>query len=194
MSNQSLMQTLLGEEQWQALPLALQAHYQHGENTDKGTLDIEYPRFMQPYLTLMHLFGALINQRGKAIPTTVAKWVENDRYYWHRRLHFPDGKTVVFNSHWVHAGGNELIEYVNRFIGIRMAVSLQDEQLHYAGKHYVIKLGRWLLPLPEWLILGHTTIVETALNDEDFAMDFRLQHPLLGRVFRYAGTFCTEST
>lgn len=51
-----------------------------------------------------------------------------------------------------------------------------------------------LLTLPEWIALGHTTIVEEALDDSHFAMDFRLTHPLFGQVFRYAGKFSTQVT
>ena len=71
MSTKSLMQQALGE-QWDQLPHALQAHYQHEKNTESGALDIEYPFFMQPYLSFMRLLGALINKRGKAVPATVA--------------------------------------------------------------------------------------------------------------------------
>ncbi len=186
-----LMQEALGE-QWEALPPSLQAHYQHSNNTDSGALDIEYPRLMQPYLNILRLLGALVNQRGIAVPATVEKWMEGDIQQWKRTINFPNGKTLFFKSHWVYAGGNELIEYVSPFLGLRMAVSVKDQQLHYEGKHYVLKLGKLLLPIPEWLILGHTTIVETALNDDEFAMDFRLNHPWFGELFRYAGTFTTE--
>ena len=147
---------------------------------------------MQPYLSFMRLLGALVNQQGKAVPATVEKWMEGDVQQWKRSISFHNGKTVFFKSHWVYAGGNELIEYVNSFMGLRMAVSVEEGELHYTGKHYVIKLGSFLLPIPEWLILGHTTIVETALNDDEFAMDFRLRHPLFGQVFRYAGKFTTQ--
>ncbi len=191
MSQISLMQQALGE-QWQQLPASLQAHYQQTSNKDIGTLDIEYPRYMQPYLSFMRLLGALVNQQGKAVPATVEKWMDGDIQQWKRSISFPNGKTVFFKSHWVHAGGNELIEYVNSFMGLRMAVTVEKGQLHYSGKHYVMKMGSFLLPIPEWLILGHTTIVETAINDNEFTMDFRLRHPWFGQVFRYAGKFTTE--
>ena len=53
----------------------------------------------------------------------------------------------------------------------------------------VAKLGPLTIPIPEWLTLGHATIVEEALDDTHFAMDFRLTHPLFGQLFRYSGTF-----
>ncbi len=188
----SLMQQALGS-QWQDLPVSLQAHYQETTNMDIGTLDIDYPRAMQPYLSLMRLMGALVNQRGKNVPTTVEKYMQDDTQYWKRSISFPNGKTIYFKSHWVYAKGNELIEYINPILGLRMAVSVKDKQLHYSGKSYVVKLGKFLLPIPEWLVLGHTTIVETALSDNEFAMDFRMTHPIFGEVFSYAGTFKTKT-
>ena len=110
---------------------------------------------------------------------------------WKRTINFPDGKKILFKSHWVLAGNNELIEYVNPFLGLRMALEVKDNQLLYEGKHFILKLGRLLIPIPEWLVLGHTTIVETELDDLHFSMDFRLHHPLLGELFRYSGKFRT---
>ena len=187
-----LMQQALGE-QWAQLPPALQAHYQHGNNADVGALDIEYPEPMQPYLSFLRLLGALVNRRGKAVPTTVEKWMEGGTQRWKRTISFPDGKVIFFKSHWVYAGGNEVIEYVSPFMGLRMAVSVVDGKLHYSGRYLVLKLGSVLIPIPEWLVLGHTTIVETALDEGRFAMDFRLTHPWFGEVFRYAGEFRTTS-
>lgn len=191
MSDLNLMQQALGE-QWKQLPSALRTHYQTRSNTDTGLLDIEYPRAMQPYLSFLRLLGALVNRRGSAIPTTVEKFMDGDVQRWKRTISFPDGKTIFFKSHWVHAGKNELIEYVNPLLGLRMAVHVEDGILYYEGRHYVVKLGKLLLSIPEWLILGHTTIVETALDENHFSMDFRLSHPLFGQIFRYAGRFKAE--
>ena len=46
--------------------------------------------------------------------------------------------------------------------------------------------------IPESMVLGHIAIVERDLSGNDFAMDFRLTHPVLGQIFRYAGTFSTQ--
>lgn len=188
----SLMQHALGAD-WDTLPPALQAHYQLGTNTDVGHMDIEYPRWMQPYLSLLRLVGALVHRRGRQVATTVEKTVKGERQYWRRTLSFADGRVIRFNSFWVHAGGNQLIEYVNPVLGLQMAVQVQDGRLHYEGVRFVVKLGRWRLPLPESLVLGHTRIVETASDDTHFAMDFRLLHPWFGQVFRYAGSFETRA-
>ncbi len=188
MNNQSLMQKALGD-QWQQLPPALQAHYQHNTNSDIGYLNIEYPIYMHPFLTFLHLFGALINRRGKDIPTTVEKHMQGDIQFWKRTISFPENKTTYFNSFWIYDRKNELIEFINPFIGLRMIVRMQNDKLYYEGRHFVVKIGKLFLPIPEWLVLGHTTIIETAISDSEFEMDFTLKHPLFGNIFRYSGKF-----
>jgi hypothetical protein len=188
----SLMQRALGED-WHKLPPALQAHYRFGKTTDNGCMDIEYPDFMQPYLSALRILGALIDRCGQQVSTVVEKNVVEERQYWHRTITYPDGKVVHFNSFWVSAGGNQMIEFVNPVLGLQMGVHVEDGKLHYHGVRFVAKLGRLLLPIPEWLVLGHTTITEQAIDETHFAMDFRLTHPLFGQVFRYAGTFEAKS-
>lgn len=191
MNNQPLMQLALGED-WQRLPPALQAHYQAGANVDVGTLTIEYPPLMRPYLFLLNRVGALIDRKGTATEATVRKHMSGERQYWYRRIRFDDGRQARFDSQWVYAGGNQLIEYVNPLFGLRMSVQVDDGRLLYRGVHVVLKLGPLLLPIPEWLLLGHTTIVEQAQEDGSFCMDFRLTHPWFGQVYRYAGRFRTQ--
>lgn len=188
----SLMQSALGAD-WDKLPPALQAHYRFGTRTDTGHLDIEYPRFMQPCLNVLRVFGALVNRNGRRVSTLVAKSIVGDRQYWRRTLTYPDGKVACFNSFWVAVGGNQLIEFVNPVLGLQMAPRVEEGRLHYRGVQFVVKLGPLLLPIPEWLVLGRTTIVEEAVDDKHFVMDFRLTHPLLGQVFRYSGKFRAAS-
>lgn len=186
-----LMQQALGTD-WEKLPDSLKAHYQPGPNTDVGHLDIEFPAWMKPYLRLLHLFGALLTRQGKQVPTRVEKEFGASRQHWRRTIKFSDGETAIFNSFWVLSGGNRLIEYVNSFMGLEMAVHVEGNELRYEGVRYILKFGRLRMGLPEWLILGHTTIVERGLPSGAFAMDFRLTHHLFGEIFRYAGTFETR--
>jgi hypothetical protein len=189
----SLMQQALGTD-WEKLPPALQAHYRSGNTTDTGHMDIDYPWFMQPFLSVLRVFGALVHRSGKQVHTVVKKSVVDDRQYWRRSITYPDGKVICFNSFWVSAGQGQVIEFVNPVLGLQMAPYVTGSELHYRGVRFVAKLGSLLLPIPEWLVLGHTTIVEVAIDETHFAMDFRLTHPLLGEVFRYAGRFEAASS
>lgn len=188
----SLMQQALGAD-WDELPAALQAHYRFGTTIDTGRMNIEYPRFMQHFLNVLRVFGALVNRSGQDVATVVKKRVIGERQYWRRTLTYPDGTEIHFNSFWVSAGDGHLIEFVNPVLGLQMAPYVTRGRLHYRGVRFVAKLGPLILSIPEWLALGHTTIVEEAIDDTHFAMDFRFTHPLLGEVFRYSGKFETAS-
>ena len=188
MTGISLMQQALGAD-WTRLPPALKAHYQFADNRDEGTLDIQYPGYLQPYLNLLRLLGALINRCGQGLPTQVEKRMAGGIQHWRRTIRFPDGREVQFRSHWVPAGGNALIEYVNPLLGLRMEVWLGEDRLQYRSRGYVLRLGPVQFPLPEWLGPGSVRIEEWALDEDRFAMDFRLHHPLLGEIYCYAGEF-----
>ncbi len=191
MKEKSIMQMAL-KDQWQELPQSLKAHYQGEDNADVGKLSIEYPKAMQLPLNLLRILGALINRAGNEIPAKVEKSMRKDKQYWKREINFLDGRKVIFKSVWQYHDGNELIEFVNRFIGLRMAVKVQDEVLYYEGKGYELRLGKLRLSIPEWILLGHTSIEEKAIDNNHFAMDFRLHHPVFGQIYRYSGTFNTE--
>lgn len=193
MIKQSILQQALAA-QWQELPVALQAHYNAEDNTDVGVLDVEYPRAMQWFLNILYLFGALLNRRGRGLPATVEKRMVGDRQYWKRTISLPSDKVMIFSSTWRYIGGNRLVEYVNPVLGLCMAVHVEDGRLYYEGQYFVVNLFGLQMPVPEWLLLGHTQIVETALDDRHFAMDFRLLHPLFGQIYRYAGRFTTVSS
>ena len=186
----SPMQIALGSD-WEKLPAALQTHYAAARCRDVGHLDIDFPRWMQPLLGLLYRLGALIPRRGKGVATTVEKTMIGPRQHWQRRMRFADGQVIAFDSQWEAAPAGTIIEYVNPWLGLRMKPSVRAGQLHYAGISFILKLAGLRLPLPEWL-LGHTCIVETALSEQRFSMDFRLTHPLFGEVFRYTGEFTTE--
>lgn len=184
----SLMQQALGAD-WHKLPPALRTHYQFGSTVDRGHLNVEYPRFMQAVLSVLKVIGALVHRRGRNVATVVKKRVVGDRQYWRRSLTYPDGRQISFNSFWISAGQGQVIEFVNPVLGLQMAPYVVGQRLHYRGVRFVAQFGPLRLPIPEWLVLGHTTIVEEAVDESHFVMDFRLTHPLLGQVFRYAGEF-----
>lgn len=194
MKKVSIIQQALGQ-QWWGLPKALQGHYVYQIDDmvcmENGHLDIDYPKLMQPVLSIMGLFGVLINRREKAVTTTVKKWMVGEQQHWKRSMTFADGRVAYFTSYLVAAGDNQVIEYVNPFLGLRMAVSVQDEKVIYHGKNYVLKLGNKHVNIPNYLALGKCYIEESTVDDERFQMNFILVHPLFGQIFQYKGIFRT---
>ncbi|MCP5269050.1 MAG: DUF4166 domain-containing protein [Zoogloeaceae bacterium] len=184
----SLMQRVLGTD-WDKLPPALQLHYRFGTTTDTGSMEIEYPRFMQPVWSILRLFGALVDRKGTGVSTVVEKSVIGERQFWRRTITYPDGQVLRFDSFWVAAGNGDVIEFVNPVLGLQMSPFVVGNRLHYRGVRFIAKLGSVMVPIPECLTLGHATIIEEALDDRHFAMDFRLTHPIFGQLFRYSGRF-----
>jgi len=189
-ATKSPVQQALGE-QWNELPAGLKAHYiMSGDvHRERGHLDVEYPRWLQWPMNITVRLGALLNRRGKAIPTTVERRLKDGQEYWLRTLVFPDGETKQFTSKTVCDGPMRLIEFSNEHLGLRMRLSFADGCLRYHSDGYVLKVFGRLLRIPEWLALGYGSIEERAVSDNRVVMDFRLRHPLLGQVFRYSGEF-----
>ena len=193
----SIMQNALGE-QWNDLPQALKNHYgsnEQGENYAEGELDIAYPWFMQFPYTVMRLIGTLVNRRGKGLKTSVSKTMKDDKQYWHRVITYPDGRQIIFDSVFV-ADSDGFIEYINAYLGLKMHAFVEDNKLRYESRGYVLKVGKIKIPIPEWLALGHASIVESEYrhgDEQTFVMDFRIKHFLLGEVFCYKGIFVTKT-
>lgn len=185
-------------DQWHQLPPALQNHYKHDSNAvnqASGFLDIDYPWFMQWPLSLFRLMGALVNKRGKQVKTHISKTMIDGKQHWHRNIEFSDGKIINFQSVFVANKGNEFIEYTNAFVGLKMQAFVENNTLRYESKGYILKLGQLKIPIPEWMALGHASIIESEYSKDDeqtFNMDFRLRHPLFGEIFCYKGRFTTR--
>lgn len=190
----SPVQQALGEA-WQQLPTGLQVHYLMTSNIhrEQGYLDVEYPKWLQWPLNLLVRTGALLNRRGKAVPTTVERRLENGKEFWFRTLVFADGETMTFTSQTVCVAPMQIIEFSNGFLGLRMTLSSEDDCLRYHSDGYVLKLADRLIRIPEWLALGYASIEERAVGENRFVMDFKLRHPLFGQIFRYSGDFEVKS-
>ena len=138
------------------------------------------------------IFGALVPYKGKNISTEVRNWtsIENtSAMFWRRTLNFPDKKPVIFRSRMEHIKDNEIIEYVRYGMGIRMKMSVKDTALVFKSIGYVWKIGSIKIPIPTWAILGDAEIIEKAVSDDAFFIDFTMVHPLFGRTFSYSGHF-----
>ena len=54
---------------------------------------------------------------------------------------------------------------------------------------YVFCLGKYLIPIPLSLLIGRSSAFETAVSDQRFNMQVRLDHALFGKIFQYDGYF-----
>ena len=193
----SIMQQALGE-QWHQLDEIVKRHYAMAPGasanmTIHGTMDrVFHSPMAKLFLLPGRIFGALVPYQGTDIPTVVRNWTTSDNteaMFWHRTLRFPNRSLTEFKSRMEYAGGDEIIEYVRFGMGIRMRMSVEDGALVFTSAGYVWDMGAARIPIPTWAILGDARIIEKAVSEETFYMNFTIVHPLLGETFGYSGTF-----
>jgi len=187
-SETPFLQQVLGDA-WHTLPGVLQRHYGGVDGIDQGSLNVSIPILFRPFFYLLGLLGVLVAQTGTGFATRVVRFQKDNRLFWQRSIAAPANKPVEFNSQWILNGGGEFTEFVNPLLGLRMVAHTGNHQLRFEGRNFLLRLGRIQIPIPEWLALGHSEIVETAVNDSEFDMVFTLTHPLFGEIYRYWGRF-----
>jgi hypothetical protein len=196
MNKAPLFQKVLGNE-WDNLPPVIQQHYrlpsvQVLQNSVAGVMFIEYPRFVTPILKIVRFFGGLIDLKGPNMAVKVEKRVNQDMpdcLFWRREIKSPGGKIIVFASRMEYQKTNELIEYIGGGFGIHLKVNCEDGKLVYRSNGHLWQIGKFKIPIPDVLFLGHATITETAVSEDEFRLDFKISHPLFGDTYRYGGLF-----
>jgi hypothetical protein len=161
-----------------------------------GTMhEIDYSRFAALLAFAGRLFGALVHRRGRNIIVAVRNWtaLADAEVHWPRTFKFDDRKTAVFAARMAYLGGDEVIEYVRLGLGMRMRLAVDDGRLVYTSTGYQWDIGPLSIRLPAWLLLGRGYICQCNLSADEFEMDFRMEHPLFGPTYRYAGRFRIQS-
>ena len=154
-------------------------------------MEIGYPNFLWPLISLIHLCGGLVSRRGKHIETLVEKTIsaQNATLCWKRTLTYPDSKKDYFYSQMVYLQDHELIETVRFGFGLRLKVSVENGDLVYRSNGHIWQYGKLRLTFPDWLVLGKATIIEHPISDQQFNLDFSIHHPLWGKCYWYHGAF-----
>lgn len=185
MNNNPLLQKALGEN-WNKLPPVLRRHYtvpRDSKTCLKGKMEIGYPDFLLPLISLIHLCGGLVSRRGEDIETQVEKSIttDNSELLWRRTLKYPDNKKDYFYSRMVYLKNNELIEIVKFGFGLRLKVSVENGNLVYRSNGHIWQCGSLRLTFPDWLVLGTATIIEIPVSEQQFRLEFSIKHPVLGK-------------
>jgi len=193
MNNIPLLQKVLGDD-WDKLPPVIQRHYTIPVDSNtcvRGDMEIAYPNFLLPLISLIHLCGGLVSKRGKKINTLVKKTVsaQNTELFWQRTLEYSGNKKDSFYSRMVYLQPNELIETVRFGFGLRLKVSVEDGTLVYRSNGHIWQYACLRLTFPDWLLLGKACIIEHPISDREFKLDFSIQHPLWGESYCYHGIF-----
>ena len=193
MDNIPLLKKTLDED-WNKLPPVIQRHYTVPSDSNtclKGSMGIGYPNHLLPLINLIRLCGGLVLRRGKDIEILVEKTIspQNTELCWQRTLTYPDNKKDYFYSQMVYLKSHEIIQTVLFGFGLCLKVSVENSKLVYRSKGHIWQWGKTQITFPDWLVLGDATIIETAISDQQFKLDFGVKHPLWGTCYWYYGIF-----
>lgn len=194
---QPVIQQALGRE-WDKLHPLVRQHYdiRPGSSSEliiKGIMDeVYHSKIAKLFLLPGRLFGALVPYKGTQVPTTVINRTKHGNHkamFWFRTLKFPNKPEVIFESRMEYDKDDSIIEYVKLGLGIKMKMSVNNGVLVFTSRSYTWNIGPLKLNIPTWLILGHATIIEKALSDDVFFINFEMTHPWFGKTFSYSGEF-----
>lgn len=195
MTAEPFFKSIFGTD-WEKLPPVFRKHYANRARTPdiavcEGVMSVKSSLIGRLLAPLFRLSGTLVPYEGTNIPATVRFMTAPDRdgFFFDRTFYFPDKKPYRFLSTMIPVGGNALIEYTRLGFGWHLAYGWNGQAVTLSHLGYRFKFFGYSLPFPGTMLIGHASATETALDDNRFAMDFTIRHPLWGFVFGYSGVF-----
>ena len=195
MSEKSIFQIVLGDD-WDELGPIIQRHYflkpqsnDYIRVSGKMT-EISHSAIAKALIPFGLLFGAIVPFQGKDIPTDVhySSNPNNLNIYWDRVFKFILGD-FHFKSDMQPVKKNQAIEFVRFGMGIRLAVTVENEALIFRDIGYLWRLFGFNLPIPGKWLMGNVYVEERPIDERYFSMKMTLVHPIFGTLFKYTGIF-----
>ena len=78
------------------------------------------------------------------------------------------------------AGPTGLEEYAGFGVSMALLISVANEALCFRSAGYALQLGRFRLPMPEWLTPGDLTVTHADLGGGSFRFTLEIVHPRFG--------------
>ena len=201
MTGGSLFDQVLGPH-FDELPAVFRAQYFPSEESRvvlEGQMRRVWRRgwWLWPLFWLASWFEILFPETGHDVPVRVdissGMRGREPTHIWRRRFEFPNRRRH-FTSRMVYDSGlGRIVETVGPggLLGVAWKMEFDPPgTLRLSADRWVLRLGRWRVSLPSW-VLGTGRAVQQAdsTSEDAFSIDLTISHPLLGDVFGYEGTF-----
>ena len=192
---------LLGDLAWRRLPPAVRERFSW---KPAAGAEIRYRGVMS--VVRRSLIGALMAQLcrligtplapygGRDVPVTVVLRAdrESDGIVWERLYHFT-GRACLRCASVKRVSGREgLLECVGGGVGMWLALSERQGELHFRSTGYFWDCGRFRLRLPAWLTPGELHVVHADLGAGRFRFGIAVRHRFFGETFFQDGTFTAD--
>ena len=184
-------------DQWHNLPPVFHKHYSNRPfsrdiHRAKGLVNIECHKALRYFSSISRFFGymPLYQQDNVAISVHFVSHANNKAFTLHRQFFFSETpRPYHFRSAMYQEKNNLVVEKLPLGLSWHCRYIWQSNQvtLHHEGYSMTLLGLSFKIPL-EWLI-GQITDEETAIDEDTFSINMRIQHPLWGNLYRYYGKF-----
>ena len=195
MNGEPIFKSIFGDT-WQAMPPVMHKHYANRPFSDdsyscSGPMRVHAACILRLFGPLMMLMGGIPITRDDNVPTTVHFNSDSDTNHLHfvRRFHFKGRKPYIFHSTMVPIRENIVVEVMKFRLCWCSRFSWQDDRVILAHNGYKLYLFGKFIPLPISWLVGNIHAEEQAISDTAFKMFVEINHPLLGKIYEYHGTF-----
>lgn len=183
-------------ENWEKLPKIFQKHYankSYSEDiyTTTGMMNIYIAPFLRPFKWVLALTRTLVPINAHNVKTVVrfCSEPESGAFWFDRSFYSGEMPPLKFKSRMMPIGGNIVIEYTQSGLGWKAAYEFKNNRVLLHHKGYILRIFGFDLNLPlDWL-LGQSSAIEEAVDDNNFIMSMEIKHWLFGKLFGYDGSF-----
>ena len=189
---------LLPDEDWGRLPVAIWRRFSKRLGEGKTVVyvgeidDASFSRVGWWIAQIARVIGGPLPtgcETGVPIIVTVTEDAASGGQIWTRINARRDGFPQVIHSAKRFAGPTGLEEYVGFGVSMALEISVENEALCFRSAGYALQLGRFRLPLPEWLTPGDLTVTHADLGGGTFRFTLEIVHPRFGMLVRQSAVF-----
>jgi hypothetical protein len=189
---------LLSDEDWGRLPVAIWRRFSKRLGDGKTVVyvgevdDAGFSRVGWWVAQIGRVIGGPLPTgcaTGVPIIVTVTEDAASGGQIWTRICARRDGFPQVIHSAKRFAGPTGLEEYVGFGISMALWISVENEALCFRSAGYALQLGRFRLPLPEWLTPGELKVTHAGLGGGTFRFTLQVVHPRFGMLVRQSAVF-----
>jgi len=189
---------LLGAAQWESLPAPVRRRFSRKLGDAQTATYVG--EVAETHLTRAgRLFAQFARLFGSPLPlepggrTAAAVMVTEDErirgQLWTRIYARPGTFPQVVRSAKRFDGPTGLEECVQFGVGMALRTSVEQRALVFRSSGYFVRIGRWRLPLPGWLMPGEMEVVHREERDGRFSFVLAVHHPWLGEIIRQVAFF-----
>ena len=193
-----LFKKILGNE-WGKLHPEIQLRFNKNPAPDKplhyrGTMsELTCSRFGQlmGYVTRPFVKGALIPHQDSDFPVDIQVYsLANCPSIFKQRIYHLHGRRPIqFTSFMQESDRGEVLEYVGMGLGMKLALHVEDGNLHFNSEGYFWQILGWRIHLPGILTPGKIFLCHRNESPTEFSIRIEIRHCLFGTTFTQAGVF-----